>query len=75
MNLHSNDGTHGPTGLGTLTLPAAQHKQFDPRIAAQVIYETAVEEKGRAGAAGDRPHDQYRHRPAAIPGSAGAHQA
>ncbi|MBC5582477.1 nucleoside hydrolase [Anaerofilum sp. BX8] len=46
MNLHSNDGTHGPTGLGTLTLPAAQHKQFDPRIAAQVIYETAVEEKG-----------------------------
>ena len=46
MNLHSNDGTHGATGLGTLTLPKAQHKQFDPRLAAQVISETAVEEKG-----------------------------
>ena len=44
--LHSHDGTHGKTGLGDLTLPEAQHTDFDPRIASRVIYETALEEKG-----------------------------
>lgn len=44
--LHSNDGTHGKTGLGDLTLPRAQHSAFDPRIASQLIHEVAVEEKG-----------------------------
>ena len=44
--LHANDGTHGKTGLGDLTLPAAQHSDFDPRIASQLIHDVALEEKG-----------------------------
>lgn len=43
--LHS-DGTHGSTGLGSIKLPSAEHKQFDKRIASELIYETAVAEKG-----------------------------
>lgn len=39
-------GTHGMTGLGTITLPHAQHSAFDPRVASELIYETAVECKG-----------------------------
>ena len=37
--------THGKTGLGGIQLPTAQGK-FDPRVADQLIYETAVECKG-----------------------------
>jgi pyrimidine-specific ribonucleoside hydrolase/non-specific riboncleoside hydrolase len=38
--------THGKTGLGTIELPTASRTQFDPRVADQLIYETAVECKG-----------------------------
>ena len=37
--------THGKTGLGGIQLPTAQ-RSFDPRVADQVIYETAVACKG-----------------------------
>lgn len=37
--------THGKTGLGTIELPTAS-RSFDPRIADQLIYETAVACKG-----------------------------
>lgn len=40
------DGTHGKTGLGSVTLPTASRSRFDPRVADQLIYETAVECKG-----------------------------
>ena len=39
------DDTHGPTGFGTVQLPEAE-QVFDPRVASELIYETAVEEKG-----------------------------
>ncbi|HIU87640.1 MAG TPA: nucleoside hydrolase [Candidatus Avilachnospira avistercoris] len=39
-------GTHGSTGLGTISLPEAKDKKFDKRIASELIYETAVEEQG-----------------------------
>lgn len=39
-------GTHGMTGLGTVTLPHAQRSDFDPRVASELIYQTAVECKG-----------------------------
>lgn len=45
-NSYHADGTHGNTGLGCITLPEASHKKFDGRIASQLIYETALEEKG-----------------------------
>ena len=41
-----NDGTHGVNGLGNLVLPIAENSRFDSRIASELIYETAVEEKG-----------------------------
>ena len=37
--------THGKTGLGGIKLPTSQ-RAFDPRVADQVIYETAVACKG-----------------------------
>lgn len=39
------DDTHGPTGFGTVALPEAEQR-FDPRVASELIYETAVAEKG-----------------------------
>ena len=38
-------GVHGSTGLGDLELPVAK-REFDKRIASELIYEMAVEEKG-----------------------------
>lgn len=38
--------THGKTGLGSIELPAASHSQFDPRVASELIYDTAVACKG-----------------------------
>lgn len=40
------DITHGRTGLGSITLPTAQKKTFDSRVASELIYDTAVECKG-----------------------------
>lgn len=40
------DITHGKTGLGSITLPAARKNTFDPRVASELIYDTAVECKG-----------------------------
>lgn len=37
---------HGKTGLGSTELPEAEHSDFDPRIAAQFIYEEAVKRNG-----------------------------
>ena len=45
-NPYHSDGTHGNTGLGNIKLPDAAHKQFDKRLASELIYQTAVEEKG-----------------------------
>lgn len=36
------DITHGKTGLGSITLPAARKSSFDPRVASELIYDTAV---------------------------------
>lgn len=38
---------HGKKGLGTVTLPPAQHSKFHPTIASELIYQTAVEEAGQ----------------------------
>jgi len=40
LNLHSSDDTHGETGMGTIVLPESA-RAFDPRIATEVIYDTA----------------------------------
>ena len=45
-NPYHSDGTHGNTGLGNIKLPDAAHKQFDKRLASELLYQTAVEEKG-----------------------------
>ena len=45
-NPYHSDGTHGNTGLGNIKLPDAAHKQSDKRLASELIYQTAVEEKG-----------------------------
>ena len=45
-NPYHSDGTHGNTGLGNIKLPDAAHKQLDKRLASELIYQTAVEEKG-----------------------------
>lgn len=42
----SDTGTHGKTGLGSITLPKAQASAFDPRVASELIYETAAACKG-----------------------------
>lgn len=39
-------GTHGATGMGNITLPAASKSTFDPRVASELIYDTAVACKG-----------------------------
>lgn len=46
VNDEGGTGTHGKTGLGTITLPHARHSDFDPRVASELIYQTAVECKG-----------------------------
>jgi len=38
--------THGRTGMGTIQLPAAKENTFDPRVASELIYDTAVACKG-----------------------------
>ena len=38
--------THGATGLGSIKLPEATRSSFDSRMAAELIYETALLEKG-----------------------------
>lgn len=38
--------THGKTGLGTIVLPKAERASFDPRVASELIYDTALECKG-----------------------------
>lgn len=45
INAEGGASCHGATGLGTIQLPTAK-RAFDPRIADQLIYETAVECKG-----------------------------
>ena len=45
-SLHFSDGTHGRTGLGDVVLPQAKTKQFDPRLAPEMIHDAAVAEKG-----------------------------
>ena len=37
---------HGLTGMGNVKLPSAQKNAFDPRVASELIYDTAVECKG-----------------------------
>lgn len=46
VNDEGGTGTHGKTGMGTVVLPKAQSSRFDPRIASQVIYDTAAACKG-----------------------------
>ena len=46
VNDEGGTGTHGKTGMGTVVLPRAQSSRFDPRIASQVIYDTAAACKG-----------------------------
>ena len=44
-----NDGsltTHGPTGMGNVTLPTADHARFHPLVASELIYEKAKEYGG-----------------------------
>lgn len=43
--LHAH-GAHGNTGLGSVVLPEARTRTFDPRTSSQLIYDIAVEEKG-----------------------------
>lgn len=43
---NSSDTTHGQTGLGSIVLPEAKKTDFDPRMASQFLYETAVECQG-----------------------------
>ena len=43
---YHSDGTHGKTGLGSVQLPTAQHRQFDAKIASQMIYDTALAKGG-----------------------------
>lgn len=43
--INQGGGTHGKTGLGNTVLPEAAGS-FDPRPASEVLYQTAVEEKG-----------------------------
>ncbi len=38
--------THGVSGLGTIKLPRASRSSFDRRMAPELIYEAALEEKG-----------------------------
>ena len=45
-NFFHADGTHGSTGLGSITLPKARKKTFDDQIASELIYRIAKEEKG-----------------------------
>ena len=40
---NSSDMTHGKTGLGSVSLPHAENRVFDPRIASRFLYEKAVE--------------------------------
>ena len=47
VNAGHLDDTHGQTGLGTLILPEAEERPYDRRVASELIYETAVEEKGK----------------------------
>lgn len=42
----TSSGTHGKKGLGSIELPPAQKTRFDPRVASELIYDTAVECKG-----------------------------
>lgn len=46
--VNSGGGTmcHGLTGMGNVKLPSAQKNAFDPRVASELIYDTAVECKG-----------------------------
>lgn len=46
VNDEGGTGTHGKTGMGTVVLPHAQHSHFDPRVASELIYETALACKG-----------------------------
>lgn len=42
-----NEGDcHGPSGLGDIVIPAAKHKKAVDTIASELIYQTAVAEKG-----------------------------
>ena len=43
---NSLDMTHGTTGLGSVVLPHAQTKQFDPRIASRFLFDMAVKCEG-----------------------------
>ena len=43
VNDEGGTGTHGKTGLGTITLPHAQCSSFDCRIASELVYDLAVE--------------------------------
>lgn len=43
VNDEGGTGTHGKTGLGTITLPHAQRSSFDCRIASELVYDLAVE--------------------------------
>lgn len=43
----ASDGTHGKTGLGDVLLPKAGVKQFDPRLAPEMIHDAAVAEQGK----------------------------
>ena len=45
INAEGGAECHGEKGLGTIQLPTAQ-RAFDPRVADQVIYDTAVKCKG-----------------------------
>lgn len=42
VNSEGGSGTHGKTGMGTIQLPRAQKSRFDPRVASELIYDTAV---------------------------------
>lgn len=46
VQVETTDLTHGRTGMGDLELPRASRSRFDSRIAAQLIYDTAVELEG-----------------------------
>lgn len=46
INEEGGASCHGKTGLGSIQLPTAVKRQFDPRVADQVIYDVAVACKG-----------------------------